>query len=281
MPGAVKAGTPSQPGGGAANLAPQGRKRAGATMSGADFKDHFSARSAAYAAHRPTNPAELAAHLAALAPARDRALDCGCGSGQLSVLLAAHFAQVIATDASAAQIANATPHPAIHYRVAPAERSGLPAGSVDLVSVAQAAHWLDLDAFYAEASRVARPGAILALISYGILRVEGEPGPVVDHFYRAVAGPHWPPERRHVETGYRSLPFPVPDLPAPDLAITVSWGLADLIGYVDTWSAVRALEAASGPGPVERLCADLTACWGDPAVRRSVRWPLALRLGRL
>jgi SAM-dependent methyltransferase len=250
-------------------------------MSGVAFKDHFSSRAAAYAAHRPTYPAALVDHLAGLAPARDRALDCGCGTGQLSVLLAERFAEVVATDASAAQVANATPHPGVRYRVAPAEQSGLADGSVDLVTVAQAAHWLDLDAFYAEARRVARPGAILALVTYGIMQVEGGPGPVVDHFYHAVAGPHWPPERRHVETGYRSLPFPVPDLPTPDLAITVSWALADLIGYVETWSAVRALEAASGRTPVERFHAALAEGWGDPAARRNVRWPLALRLGRL
>ncbi len=250
-------------------------------MSGPEFKDHFSETAPDYAAHRPTYPVALAEHLALLAPHRDLALDCGCGTGQLSVLLAAHFARVVATDASAAQIANAAPHPNVSYRVAPAEASGLAPGSVDLVTVAQAAHWLDLDAFYAEAARVARPGAALALVTYGVLHLDGAPGPVVDQFYRAIAGPYWPPERRHVEEGYRNLPFPVPDLPAPSLAITVSWMLADLLGYVETWSAVRALEAARGREPIEAFRGALAAAWGDPRTRRLVRWPLSLRIGRL
>ena len=250
-------------------------------MSGAGFKDHFSSHAAGYAAHRPTYPDALAAHLAALAPAREHALDCGCGTGQLATRLGDHFASVTATDASAAQIANATPHPHVAYRVAPAERSGLTAGSVDLVTVAQAAHWLDLDAFHAEVRRIARPGAVLALITYGILHLDGEPEPLVQRFYREVLGPYWPSERRHVEDGYRSLPFPFDEIPAPPMAIELSWTLADLLGYLDTWSAVRGLEAARGREPIEAFQRELGAAWGEAGLLRTVRWPIAMRLGRL
>ncbi len=245
------------------------------------FKDHFSHQAAAYAAHRPTYPAALTAFLAGLVPDRGLALDCACGTGQLSTLLADHFSEVVATDASAAQIANATPHPRVVYRTAPAERSGLPEACADLITVAQAAHWLDLDAFYAEVARVARPGAVLALISYGILHVEGSAEGAVQRFYRDVVGPYWPPERRHVEVGYRSLPFPFADIAAPDLSITVAWNLADLLGYVETWSALRGLEKAVGRGPVEAFHEALAAAWGGADARRTVRWPLSLRLARL
>lgn len=245
------------------------------------FKDHFSQHAAAYAAHRPTYPAALTAFLAGLAPDRGLALDCACGTGQLSTLLADHLSEVVAIDASAAQIANATPHPRVVYRTAPAERSGLPEASADLITVAQAAHWLDLDAFYAEARRVARPGAVMALISYGILHVEGAPDAVVQRFYRDVVGPFWPPERRHVEDGYRSLPFPFREIAAPDLSITVAWSLADLLGYVETWSALRGLEKAVGRGPVDAFHEALAAAWGVAGERRTVRWPLSLRLARL
>ena len=147
--------------------------------------------------------------------------------------------------------------------------------------MAPAAHWLDLDAFYAEVRRVARPGAVLALVSYGILHVEGAPDAVVQHFYRNVAGPYWPPERRHVEAGYRSLPFPFAEFVAPDLAITVAWRLSDLVGYVETWSALRGLETAVGRAPVDAFQDALAASWGPAEHRRTVRWPLALRLARL
>lgn len=245
------------------------------------FKDHFSAAAAGYAAHRPGYPDALVDYLAGLAPATTCALDCGCGTGQLSVPLARCFARVVATDASAAQIANAEPHLGVEYRVALAEDSGLPPASVDLITVAQAAHWLDLERFYAEARRIARPGAVLALISYGVLQVEGAPAPVVERFYYQVLGPWWPAERRHVEEGYRSLPFPFAECPVPALAIEVQWTLADLLGYIDTWSAVRELEKARGRAPVEQFAAELAAAWGDPETRRTVRWPLALRVGQV
>jgi ubiquinone/menaquinone biosynthesis C-methylase UbiE len=119
-----------------------------------------------YANFRPGYPPELFAWLASVSPARDVVWDCGCGSGQASVALAEHFSQVLATDVAPEQIAAARTHARVRYRVAAAEHSGLDAESVDLVTVAQALHWFDVTAFYAEAARVARPGALLAVWNY-------------------------------------------------------------------------------------------------------------------
>jgi SAM-dependent methyltransferase len=245
------------------------------------FKDHFSTRSAEYAAYRPTYPRALVDFLADAAPGADLALDCGCGTGQLSVLLAERFAKVVATDASARQIENAEPHPAVEYRVAPAEASGLPGKSADLVVAAQAAHWFDLPAFYAEARRVARPRAIVALVTYGIIEMDEPVDAVVKHFYWEVVGPYWPPERRHVEGGYRSFDFPFAEFAAPPLAIEAAWTLEAFTGYVDTWSAVKAAEKALGREPIERFRRDLAAAWGDSAMCRPLRFPLSLRVGRV
>ena len=245
------------------------------------FKDHFSTHAAAYAAARPSYPPALADWLAGASPRCGLALDCGCGSGQLSRLLAERFERVVATDASAEQIANAAARPNLDYRVAPAERSGLPDGSADLITVAQAAHWFDLPAFYAEMRRVASPGAALALIAYGVLVLDGEPGRVAQDFYERVLGDYWPPERALVESGYRDLPFPFAEEAVPPFAIDVSWTLFELADYVETWSAVRALERAEGGAAVERFRAALADAWGDPAVPRAVSWPLAIRFGRV
>lgn len=196
------------------------------------FKDHFSERAAGYAAHRPTYPAALVDFLAEVAPRRGLAWDAGCGSGQLSVLLAERFRRVVATDASAEQIAKATPHPNVDYRYAPAEASGLPDAVVDLAVAAQAAHWFDLPAYSAEVRRVTRPGSVVALVTYGLMTVDDEVDPVVRRFYSEVLGPYWPPERRHVEDGYRSLPFPFDEMETPKLEIRVDWAFADLVGYV-------------------------------------------------
>jgi SAM-dependent methyltransferase len=245
------------------------------------FKDYFSSRAAQYAAHRPTYPAALAEFLAGIAPGRALALDCACGTGQLSVPLADRFDRVVATDASASQIAQAEAHARVEYRVAPADRSGLPEATADLITVAQAAHWLDLDLFYGEVRRVGRPSAVLALVTYGLVQVEGEPGDVMRTFYEETIGRYWPFERRHVESGYRTLAFPFAEIPAPRLSIDASWRLADLIGYVETWSAVREAEKRIGRAPMEAIARQLAAVWGAPDTRRPVHWPLSMRVGRV
>jgi len=245
------------------------------------FADHFSDRAAGYAAHRPRYPRALVDFLADAAPGRERAWEAGCGSGQLTVGLAARFDRVIATDPSAEQLAHAPPHPRIEYRIATAEASGLPDRCADLAVAAQAAHWFDLEGYYAEVRRVARPGAVVALVCYDLLRVGDDVDPIIARFYTDVLGPYWPPERRHVEDGYRSLPFPFDEIPAPDLEMRAEWTLADLLGYVRTWSAVRAIERAEGPGGVEALEEELARAWGDGDAPRPVRWPLAVRAGRV
>jgi len=245
------------------------------------FKDHFSATAGGYAAHRPVYPLAVAEALAARSPGRGRAWDAGCGSGQLSVVLGEVFEEVLATDASAAQIAAATPHARVRYSVAPAEASGLPDRSVDCAVAAQAAHWFDLDAYYREVRRVARPGGLVALVTYAVMEVEPEVERLVERFYWETLDGHWPPERRLVEEGYRSLPFPFEPLEAPPLALEHRWDAGQLLGYVGTWSAVQSLRRAGRGDELERFGEALRAAWGDPAAARLIRWPLSLRLGRV
>jgi SAM-dependent methyltransferase len=245
-----------------------------------EFKDHFSTHAAAYATHRPTYPSALVDYLADLAPADGLALDCACGNGQLTALLANRFQRVIGTDASAEQIGNAVSHPRVEYRVALADDSGLPQESADLITVAQAAHWLDLETFYAEARRVARPGAPLALITYGVMEIDGDAGSLVRDFYdesRELCGP---PERKHTADGYRNLPFPFADVKAPPFNIEAMWSLTQAIGYIETWSVVREMEKRFDLHTLEKLRADLAAAWGD-ADTRFCRWPIVMRLAIL
>jgi len=245
------------------------------------FKDHFSDVADAYAAHRPAYPVALGDFLARLAPATRLVWDAGCGSGQLSVLLAGVFEQVVATDASPEQIARAASHPKVEYRCAPAEASGLPERVADLATAAQAAHWFDLPAYFAEVRRVTRPGGVVALISYGVVTADADLDAVIRPFYRDVLAPYWPPERRHVDGGYRALPFPFRELAAPAFEIRLDWRLEDLVGYVGTWSAVWALEQAEGQGPFASFRRGLEAAWRPATAVRTVRWPLALRVGRV
>ena len=245
------------------------------------FSDHFGKVAGRYADFRPTYPPELFDWLAAQCSAHELVWDCGCGNGQASIALAAHFRQVHATDASAGQIERATPHAQVRYATAPASASGLPDASADLITVAQALHWFADDSFYDEARRVLKPGGLLAAWSYGMIVVEGDTvNDVIQHFYHRVIGPYWPPERRHVETGYRELPFPFTRIAPPELAMQVAWPLAQLLGYLGSWSASARYREANGKDAVEALGEVLFSCWGDPAQPRTVSWPLSILAGR-
>jgi ubiquinone/menaquinone biosynthesis C-methylase UbiE len=244
------------------------------------FADHFSRVARDYATHRPRYPEALFAWLAQLPARRELAWDCAAGNGQASVGLASFFSRVIATDASRAQVTAATPHPRIEYRVAPAETSGLESGSTDLVTVAQALHWIDLQTFYPEVARVLAPGGALAVWTYGLQRVEAGPiDELLQDFYTRVVGPYWAPERKLVETGYRTLPFPFQEVSPPDFAMEVDWTLPELLGYVGTWSATDRFRQVEGSDPVEALGAAIAKHWDDPGRSRRVRWPLSVRAG--
>ncbi|MGE0395746.1 MAG: class I SAM-dependent methyltransferase [Kofleriaceae bacterium] len=243
------------------------------------FADHFSTIAKSYAAYRPTYPPALAAELAARAP-RGTAWDVGCGNGQLSIDLAEHFDHVIATDPAKAQIDAAIPHPRVEYRVSSAEASGLDAQSVDLVVAAQAAHWFVWDAWIAEVERVAKPGALVALVSYGIAILEGDAAnAIAARYYHDDVGPFWPKGREHVENGYRDLVMPWPAVEAPAIDMTARWTRDEWLGYASTWSATVALVKTKGDAAVRKLAEDLAAVWPDGEIR-TIRWPLAIRLAR-
>jgi SAM-dependent methyltransferase len=246
------------------------------------FADHFSSLASGYAGFRPTYPPELFAWLAEIAPARELAWDCACGNGQASHGLADRFRHVIATDASAAQIKEAKPHPHVEYRVALAQDSGLPAHCADLVTVAQAAHWFASDAFYAEVRRVARPGGVLALWSYEFMGIEDEAvRQSIKEFCRELV-PYWPPERAHVKAHYRTLPFPFADeIASPEFPLRASWNLDRLLGYFRSWSATKAFVKAKGFDPVAPLRARLTSAWGAPDSAREFTMPIFMRVARI
>src|SRR5262245_9440725 len=246
------------------------------------FHDHFSSVANRYANFRPHYPASLFDYLSTLVPQCSVVWDCACGNGQATLDLATRFDKVVATDASREQIASARPHPKIEYRVAPAEQSGLPDRSVSLVTVAQALHWFDFDRFYAEVNRVLTKDGVIAVWAYGVNIVEGGAGnQLVQGFYAKTVGPYWPPERRLVEEGYRTILFPFVEITPPAFRMEAHWTLDQLLGYFSTWSATNRYIKATGRNPIPPLAANLKQVWGDANSVRPVVWPLTLRVGRV
>jgi hypothetical protein len=205
------------------------------------FKDHFSERPGAYARYRPLYPKKLFSTLASLAPARETAWDCATGNGQAATALAAWFGTVVATDASVAQIREAMPNPRVRYHVA---------------------------------------RGVLAVWSYSLMRISPELDELIDRLYHETLATDWPPERRHIDEDYRTLPFPLADLEIPPLEMEARLSLDDVVGYLGTWSAVQHHIAREGTDPLRPLAPALARAWGSPGETKPVRWPLAIRAGR-
>ena len=142
-------------------------------------------------------PAVLDEILAQMGNGISRAVDLGAGTGKLSWALAQRGLAVTAVDTSramletalrrgpsagpdavsapavgpaappaprAASAASAPAAPTLATQVAPAEATGLPDSSAELVTVAQAWHWFDAEAASAEVTRLLAPGGVLALV---------------------------------------------------------------------------------------------------------------------
>lgn len=243
------------------------------------FQDHFSRQASDYTQYRPRYPLALFEFLAAIPAERKTAWDCGTGNGQAAVDLAEFFERVIATDPSASQIAHAEPHPRVEYAVAAAENCPLGSGTVDLVTVAQALHWFDRDRFYQQVRRVGRQGSVLAAWSYGLASISPEVDAIVWHLYEEVLGTYWPPERQLIEAGYATIEFPFEPIAAPQFSMFAEWTLAELLGYLRTWSSVQRYMQSEQVDPLGLIAGDLAAAWGSADVRREVHWPIYLRAG--
>ncbi|PYK70386.1 MAG: class I SAM-dependent methyltransferase [Verrucomicrobia bacterium] len=223
------------------------------------FKDHFSGHAVEYAKFRPRYPDKMFEYLASISPRPERAWDCATGNGQAAVGLARHFDNVTATDATAQQIESAD----------------------DLILVAQALHWFDIDRFFTEAKRVLKEDGVLAISSYNVLQISPEIGAIIRNFYRKTTGPFWPPERELVETDYEDIKFPFAELSPVRFEMRARWTLHHLAGYLRTWSATQKFIAARGFDPVDSLVRELGTVWKNPEELREIKWPLHLRVGVL
>lgn len=247
------------------------------------FQDHFSSRAGAYARFRPRYAPALFDLVGALPARRRLALDVGTGNGQAAVALAERFERVVGIDGSAAQLAKAERHPRVEYRLGRAEETGMPDGSVDLVTVAQAAHWFDLELFYAEVRRIAAPGGAIALWSYDDPVVVGDPesDALLQAFNLGTMGPWWPRNRANVGLGYARLPFPFEEIDVPTMTLAQDWTRDELAGYARSWSSVSRYVSERGEDPVIDFERALARTWPNAAERKRIEWPLAVRAGRI
>ncbi len=249
-------------------------------MKSSAFKDYFSDTKSNYKKFRPTYPNTLFEYLAKLAPSNKVALDCATGSGQAAQKLAQYFPLVIASDASFQQIQKASDNNHIFYGVAQAENVHIASSSVDIVTVAQALHWFATKLFFQEINRVLKSNGIIAVWTYNLLTINPNLDEVIKYFYSEIIGNYWPAERHLVEDGYKNLFFPFSKIKAPSFNMTAKWSLRELIGYLNTWSAVNLYIKDKGVNPLEIIIKDLCDNWGDPLKPHNVTWQLTVIIGK-
>lgn len=243
-------------------------------------KDLFSGHASLYASFRPTYPAALFDYIDQFVPQKDRAWDCATGNGQIAQHLAARYTEVIATDISKKQLANAFQANNIRYQVGPAERTFFPSQYVNLITVGQALHWFDRDAFFSEAKRVLVPDGIFAAIGYSFLHINPAVDQLILHFYSKVVGPYWDEARKLVEEKYASIDFPFEEIPVPSFSIETKWTLPQLLGYLESWSATQKFIQTRQFNPITQIEDDLKKIW--PADQtHDVTFPLFVRMGRI
>lgn len=243
------------------------------------MKDNFSSQSAEYAVYRPTYPQDLYDFLFSLVNEKDAAWDCATGNGQVARILAQHFQKVYATDISEKQLSQALQLPNILYKVESSDRADVPDDSFDLVTVAQAIHWFNFEAFYAEVKRTLKPGGVIAVFGYGLMLIDKKVDQVIHKLYEDILGKYWDSERRYIEEGYKTIPFPFEEVSAPHFQIKTTWSFSQMIGYLNTWSSLQHYKKANERNPLEYLMTELKDAWGDDA-EKEVRFPILFRVGR-
>jgi ubiquinone/menaquinone biosynthesis C-methylase UbiE len=244
-------------------------------------KDLFSDRSDLYAKYRPTYPEALYHYILSFVEKRNHAWDCATGNGQAAGVLANYFEKVEASDISAAQLEKAVQKPNIQYHMAPAEHTPFPDDTFDLITVAQAYHWLSPKEFYKEATRTGKPNAVVAAWVYNLFQCEDQAvNQIVRHFYRDITLPYWDAARKYVEEGYKTVDFAFDPLPSREFSIQLRYTKEQFKGYLSSWSGVQAYIKKKGSSPLLLIENDLDRIWNDTE-QKEFHFPLALRIGRI
>jgi ubiquinone/menaquinone biosynthesis C-methylase UbiE len=244
------------------------------------MKDNFSLVSKEYAQFRPKYPAALFNFLFSLINEKSIAWDAGTGNGQVAGVLADYFTKVFATDISKNQLLNAIKKKNIFYLHQAAEETTFPDNNFDLITVAQAVHWFNFDNFNKEVQRTLKPSGILAIFGYSLLRTATDADHLIEEFYNKKLGRYWDQERKYIEDGYHTIPFPFEEIPAPAFEMEAQWSLQNLIGYFNTWSAVQHYKKINNYNPVEELALELQKFWSGKSII-NIYFPLILRIGKL
>lgn len=232
-----------------------------------------------YRSFRPTYPDNLFRFLVSLCQSTGSALDCATGSGQAAADLAKYFDRVAAFDSSQAQVDAAGTDPIIEYRVGTAEALPFADEKFDLVTVAQAAHWFDLQSFYERLRGVVKPSSVIAIWGYSYCKVDTQVDAIVAAQLLKPIEPYWAEGNRVIMEKYRTIYFPFSEVRWPGFSARYAWTRAAFVNYMRTWSAYKRYVADKNLDPMPGLDAALAVLWPE-GESRPVTFELVGRIGR-
>ncbi|MDY6456207.1 class I SAM-dependent methyltransferase [Acinetobacter faecalis] len=241
------------------------------------MKDLFSSQSQLYQKARPNYPQSVINEILKHVEHKELAWDCGAGSGQFTQLLSPYFSNVIATDLSQQQLDQAPVFSNVEYLAQPAEENDFPSAYFDLITVAQAIHWFNFDIFYKEVKRVLKPDGVFAVVGYGLLEIKDvRINDLVQKLYYQTLKGYWDAERKYIDEEYLTIPFPFQEIDVPKLSMEYSWSAAQLLDYLNTWSAIKHYKKKNEDDPLATLKMALT----EQDVSYEIEFPILLRIGR-
>lgn len=257
------------------------KKRIGAIFEGKNYlKDLFSAQAELYARYRPGYAQELFDCILSFVRRNEAALDCATGNGQVARALSPHFQKVHAIDLSESQLRHAVRMHNIEYSVFRAEETPFDDHSFDLITVAQAYHWIDGVRFCREAARIGRPGAVVAIWGYDLSHSGSPIDAIVRRWNFETLAPYWEAERQHVYSHYSNLPFDFERIPAPEFQIVVEWECEELVGHMRTWSALQNMIRQAGDDAFRKVVEEIESSWGSDG-RKRFTFRIFLKLGKV
>ena len=203
-----------------------------------------------YSKYRPTYPkaviSAITNYITRCGGSLGLAVDVACGSGQSTFHLKDTFKRIIGVDISKAQIEEANSKckakniDNIEFRVGNGTELPFVGESVDVVTIAQALHWLDVDRFFSECKRVLKNKGCLAVYGYGNVQVVNQQcNALVSNFYRNSLQGCWHEARHHIDNEYRTIELPFSNTQRIDMTMPYETSLEAFIGYLSTWSGYQ------------------------------------------
>lgn len=233
------------------------------------MKDLFSDNSSDYKKFRPNYPPELYERIFERVVSFNNSLDVATGNGQVAIELSEKFKNVFAIDISKNQLESAYQKENIYYSMQKAEATNLPNKFFDLITIAQAFHWLDHNAFFSEVRRISSLNCLLACWCYNKPKANFQ---VIQDFYDELET-YWEPERKFIDNMYEGIEIPIESKLDFTFENTILWTREHFLGYLSTWSSVKKYIDINKSSPFDKFD------FSDLSSELEITFPIYLKTG--